>query len=112
MDLEPHLLIVDDDERIRGLLQKFLMRNGFLVSAARDAAHARRILAGLEFDMIILDVMMPLDPVFGFPFGGQQHDRRFGGLPNGRRQAYPILTRHHHVKDDHVKLKPRQDPPL
>ena len=59
MDLEPHLLIVDDDERIRGLLQKFLMRNGFLVSAARDAAHARRILAGLEFDMIILDVMMP-----------------------------------------------------
>ena len=59
MDLEPHLLIVDDDKRIRGLLQKFLMRNGFLVSAARDAAHARRILSGLEFDMIILDVMMP-----------------------------------------------------
>ncbi|WP_370229485.1 response regulator [Cognatishimia sp.] len=59
MDLEPHLLIVDDDERIRGLLQKFLMRNGFLVSAARDAAHARRILSGLEFDMIVLDVMMP-----------------------------------------------------
>ena len=59
MDLEPHLLIVDDDERIRGLLQNFLMRNGFLVSAARDAAHARRILSGLEFDMIILDVMMP-----------------------------------------------------
>lgn len=59
MDLEPHLLIVDDDERIRGLLQKFLIRNGFLVSAARDAAHARRILSGLEFDMIILDVMMP-----------------------------------------------------
>lgn len=54
-----HLLIVDDDERIRGLLQKFLMRNGFLVSAARDAAHARRVLSGLEFDMIVLDVMMP-----------------------------------------------------
>ncbi len=53
-----HLLIVDDDERIRGLLQKFLIRNGFLVSTARDAAHARRILSGLEFDMIILDVMM------------------------------------------------------
>ncbi len=56
---EVHLLIVDDDERIRGLLQKFLMRNGFWVSAARDAAHARRLLGGLEFDMIILDVMMP-----------------------------------------------------
>ncbi|MCX7646387.1 MAG: response regulator transcription factor [Rhodobacteraceae bacterium] len=56
---EAHLLIVDDDERIRGLLQKYLVRNGFLVSAARDAAHARRLLAGLQFDLIVLDVMMP-----------------------------------------------------
>jgi two-component system phosphate regulon response regulator OmpR len=56
---DAHLLIVDDDERIRVLLQKFLIRNGFLVSAARDAAHARRILTGLEFDLIVLDVMMP-----------------------------------------------------
>lgn len=56
---DAHLLIVDDDERIRSLLQKFLMRHGFFVSAARDAAHARRILTGLEFDMIVLDVMMP-----------------------------------------------------
>ncbi|KMK66453.1 response regulator [Puniceibacterium sp. IMCC21224] len=58
-DPDAHLLIVDDDERIRGLLQKFLIRSGFLVSAARDAAHARRILAGLDFDLIVLDVMMP-----------------------------------------------------
>jgi len=56
---DAHLLIVDDDERIRGLLQKFLMRSGFLVSGARDAAHARRVLSGLEFDLIVLDVMMP-----------------------------------------------------
>ena len=54
-----HLLIVDDDERIRGLLQKFLARNGFWVTAARDAAHARRLLQGLDFDLIVLDVMMP-----------------------------------------------------
>ena len=54
-----HLLIVDDDERIRGLLQKFLMRHGFLVSSARDAAHAERILSGLDFDLVVLDVMMP-----------------------------------------------------
>ena len=58
-DTDPHLLIVDDDERIRGLLQKFLMRHGFLVSAARDAAHARRLLSGLAFDLLVLDVMMP-----------------------------------------------------
>lgn len=58
-DFDSHLLIVDDDERIRTLLQKFLMRNGFLVTAARDAAHARRILSGLDFDLIVMDVMMP-----------------------------------------------------
>lgn len=58
-DPDAHLLIVDDDERIRSLLQRFLIRNGFLVSAARDAAHAERILSGLDFDMIVLDVMMP-----------------------------------------------------
>lgn len=55
----PHLLIVDDDERIRDLLRKFLMRHGFLVSIARDADHARRVLGGLDFDLIVLDVMMP-----------------------------------------------------
>ena len=57
--MQTHLLVVDDDERIRLLLQKYLIRNDFLVSIARDAAHARRLLIGLEFDMIILDVMMP-----------------------------------------------------
>ncbi len=58
-DPDPHLLIVDDDERIRELLAKFLKRHGFLISMARDAAHARRLLTGLEFDLIVLDVMMP-----------------------------------------------------
>ncbi|MDC1292531.1 response regulator [Amylibacter sp.] len=56
---QAHILIVDDDERIRNLLQKFLLRNDFFVSIARDAAHARRLLASIEFDMIVLDVMMP-----------------------------------------------------
>ncbi len=56
---DAHILIVDDDERIRGLLQKFLARNGFWVTTARDAAHARRLLKGLEFDLLVLDVMMP-----------------------------------------------------
>ena len=56
---DAHLLIVDDDDRIRTLLRKFLMNNGFMVTAARDAAHARRILGGLDFDLIVIDVMMP-----------------------------------------------------
>lgn len=58
---DAHLLIVDDDERIRTLLRQFLSRNGFLTTTARDAAHARRLLEGLEFDLIVLDVMMPGD---------------------------------------------------
>ena len=57
MDL--HLLIADDDQRIRELLQKYLMRNGFMVSIARDAAQAKRLLKGLAFDLIVLDIMMP-----------------------------------------------------
>ena len=59
MQPEAHILIVDDDTRIRDLLKKFLMRQGFLVSAARDAEHARRLLGGLEFDLLVMDVMMP-----------------------------------------------------
>lgn len=56
---QPHLLIVDDDDRIRDLLKKYLIRHGFLVTPARDAAQARRLLAGLAFDLAVLDVMMP-----------------------------------------------------
>jgi two-component system phosphate regulon response regulator OmpR len=58
-DTAAHILIVDDDARIRTLLQRFLQARGFWVSAARDAAHARRLLAGLDFDLVVLDVMMP-----------------------------------------------------
>jgi two-component system phosphate regulon response regulator OmpR len=58
-DPQAHLLVVDDDERIRGLLQKFLVRSGFLVTVAKSATQARRLLAGLEFDLVVLDVMMP-----------------------------------------------------
>ena len=56
---DTHVLIVDDDERIRLLLGRFLRKSGYMVTTARDAAQARRLLAGLEFDLIVLDVMMP-----------------------------------------------------
>ena len=56
---DAHILVVDDDARIRALLGRFLRRNGYLVTVASDAAQARRLLAGLEFDLIVLDVMMP-----------------------------------------------------
>lgn len=54
-----HILVVDDDERIRDLLKRFLARNGYLVSVARDAAHASRLLDSLDFDLLVIDWMMP-----------------------------------------------------
>ncbi len=58
-DREGHVLVVDDDARLRTLIGRYLARNGFWVTGARDAAHARRLLESLEFDMLVLDVMMP-----------------------------------------------------
>lgn len=55
----PHILVVDDDERLRDLLSKFLSENGFMVVTAGDAAEARARLTSLDFDLIILDLMMP-----------------------------------------------------
>ena len=57
--MDSHLLIVDDDERIRSLLQQFLVQNDYLVSTAKDAEQAKTLLSAIEFDLIILDVMMP-----------------------------------------------------
>ena len=55
----PHVLVVDDDNRLRDLLRRYLVENGFGVTVARDAADARARLAGFEVDLIVLDVMMP-----------------------------------------------------
>ncbi|MEO5374820.1 MAG: response regulator transcription factor [Alphaproteobacteria bacterium] len=55
----PHILVVDDDTRLRELLRKYLTDNGFAVTTAGDATEARQRLTGIEFDLIILDVMMP-----------------------------------------------------
>lgn len=54
-----HLLVVDDDKRLRELLSRYLVREGYRVTAAGDAAEARRHLGNLDFDLIVLDVMMP-----------------------------------------------------
>lgn len=56
---QAHILVVDDDDRLRQLLVKYLSENGFVVVSAKDAADARSKLKGLEFDLIILDLMMP-----------------------------------------------------
>mgnify|MGYP002629681368 CR=1 FL=1 len=56
---KPHILVVDDDTRLRELLKSFLSKNGFRVTAAGHAAEARQRLQVLDFDLIVLDVMMP-----------------------------------------------------
>ncbi len=58
-DDAPHLLIVDDDRRIRDLLSRFLLAEGYRVTTAETAAEARAKLDGLRFDLLILDIMMP-----------------------------------------------------
>ena len=58
-DDAPHVLVVDDDRRLRELLTRYLSENGFRVSNAGDAAEARSKLQGLEFDILVVDVMMP-----------------------------------------------------
>ena len=72
----PHLLVVDDDPRLRSLLQRFLAEQGFRVSVAGDAAAARQALGAMAFDMIVLDVMMPgetgLELVESLRRGGQE----------------------------------------
>jgi two-component system phosphate regulon response regulator OmpR len=58
-DDAPHILIVDDDRRIRDLLSRFLNTEGYRVTTADTAAEARAKLDGLSFDLLVLDVMMP-----------------------------------------------------
>src|SRR3977135_3783911 len=65
-DDAPHLLVVDDDRRIRDLLSRFLGTEGYRVSTAETAADARAKLIGLSFDLLILDVMMPGENGFDF----------------------------------------------
>lgn len=58
-DDAPHVLVVDDDARLRDLLTRYLSGNGYRVSNAADAAQARRKLQTLEFDLLVVDIMMP-----------------------------------------------------
>ena len=58
-DNAPHILVVDDDARLRDLLSRFLQESGFLVSGAESAAQARNILKNMQFDLLVIDVMMP-----------------------------------------------------
>lgn len=72
-DDAPHLLVIDDDRRIRELLSRYLADHGFRVSVAADAAEARRKLESLQFDLLIVDVMMPGETGILFTRSIRQH---------------------------------------
>ncbi|MGH6888417.1 MAG: response regulator [Rhizomicrobium sp.] len=94
---DAHLLVVDDDEKLRALLQRYLTTNGYRVTAAAAASEARTLLKGMAFDLLIVDVMMPgesgLDltrsirnqtqtPILMLTARGESKDR-IAGLENG-----------------------------
>jgi two-component system phosphate regulon response regulator OmpR len=58
-DAPPHILVIDDDKRLRDLLGRYLTEQGYRVTTAVDAADARAKMAGITFDLLVLDVMMP-----------------------------------------------------
>jgi len=76
-----HILVVDDDDRIRDLLKRFLAREGHRVTTASDAAAARRLLATMTFDLAILDVMMP----------GEDGLSLLAAIREGRQKETPVM---------------------
>ncbi|MGB1540370.1 MAG: response regulator [Rickettsiales bacterium] len=78
--LLPHILVVDDDDRLRELLHRYLSEHGFVVTDARDAADACKKLESLHFDLMVLDIMMPGET--GLELAGRlKSEGRFTSLP-------------------------------
>ena len=83
-----HLLVVDDDDRIRELLKEYLARAGFRVTAASGGAPARKLVESFSFDLAVLDVMMPGED--GFSFTRWLRDQRG---PAGRTPVLMLTAR-------------------
>lgn len=126
-DGDRHLLVVDDDSRLRRLLTRYLGEEGFRVSGAGDIAEARQALAGLAFDLIVLDVMLPdasgIDftrelrqrsdvPILLLTARGEASDR-IDGLEAGADDylAKPFEPRELVLRIGTILRRTRQDPP-
>jgi two-component system phosphate regulon response regulator OmpR len=91
-----HLLVVDDDDRTRVLLKEYLTRKGFRVTAAADAAGARRLMAAIRFDLLVLDVMMPGEDGFSLT-------RWLRGRPGDAGAAPVIILTARGQPDDRIE---------
>ncbi len=74
---QPHILVVDDDDKLRKLLARYLSEHGYLVATAANAADARAKLANVAFDLIVLDLMLPGESGLDFA----QDTRKKSALP-------------------------------
>ena len=81
LTLAPHILVVDDDTRLRGLLARYLGEQGFVVATAQNAFDARAKLKSLAFDLMVLDVMMPGENGFGLTRALRKADAGARPLP-------------------------------
>ena len=90
-DDAPHILVVDDDRRIRDLLSRFLVSEGYRVTTADSAAHARSKFGGLSFDLLILDVMMPGE-------SGVEFARSIRNSAGGSGVPILMLTARHEIE--------------
>jgi two-component system phosphate regulon response regulator OmpR len=90
-DDAPHILIVDDDRRIRDLLSRFLTSEGYRVTTAESAANARAKFGGLTFDLLILDVMMPGET-------GLEFARSIRNSAGGNGVPIVMLTARHEIE--------------
>src|SRR3977135_3399141 len=109
-DDAPHLLLVDDDRRIRDLLSRFLCGEGYRVTTAMSASDARAKLLGLHFDLLILDIMMPGETGFDLA----RFIRSSSSVPiimlTARHEAEARLQGRHTGADDYVAnpFEPRE----
>jgi len=106
----PHLLVVDDDARLRNLLQRYLTSSGYRVTVASDASEARTLLKSLAFDALVLDVMMPGENGFDLAQGVRSQSDVPILMLTARGEAQDRITGFERGADDYLAkpFEPRE----
>ena len=107
---DPHLLVVDDDERLRSLLHRYLTSNGYRVTAAPNAQDARALMKSMAFDLLVLDVMMPGENGFDLTKSVRQSSQVPILILTARGEAEDRIAGLEHGADDYLPkpFEPRE----